>query len=58
MVWTMPIFLQGIVEEDTQEALFGIMPAVAPEKRKPFQYLSQREIRNADKAFVTKIMCA
>ena len=58
MVWTMPIFLQGIVEEDTQEALFGIMSAVAPEKGKPFQNLSQREIGNANKAFVTKIMCA
>ena len=32
------------------------MSAVAPEKMKPFQYLSEREICNADKAFVLKIM--
>jgi serine/threonine protein kinase len=51
-----PISYKEIADEDTQEALFGIMSAVTPEKMKPFQYLSEREICNADKAFVLKIM--
>jgi serine/threonine protein kinase len=51
-----PISYKEIADKDTQEALLGIMSAVAPEKMKPFQYLSEREICNADKAFVLKIM--
>lgn len=51
-----PISYKEIADEDTQEAIVGIMSAVPPEKLKPFQYLKEREICNADKAFVLKIM--
>lgn len=51
-----PISYKEIADKDTQEALVGIMSAVAPEKMKPFRYLSEREICSADKAFVHKIM--
>jgi serine/threonine protein kinase len=40
----------------TQEAIIGIMFVVHPEKLKRFQYLSEREICNVDKAFVLKTM--
>jgi hypothetical protein len=42
-----------MADEDTQEAIIGIKSAVPPDKLKPFQYLSEREITNADKAFCT-----
>ena len=45
-----------IANEDTQEVIIGIMSAVPPEKLKSFQYLSEREIVNEDKAFILKIM--
>lgn len=34
----------------------GIMSVVPPKKMKPFQYLDEREICHADKAFLLKIM--
>ncbi len=51
-----PISFKELADEDTQEALIGIMSAVPPEKLKPFQSLGEREICKADKAFILKIM--
>jgi serine/threonine protein kinase len=51
-----PICYKEMADEDTQEAIIGIMSAVPPDKLKPFQNLSEREIANADKAFVLRIM--
>ena len=51
-----PISYKEIADEDTQVAIIGIMSAVPPEKLKPFQYLNEREICSADKAFILKIM--
>ena len=51
-----PISYKEIADSDTQEALIGIMSAVPPAKMKPFQYLGEREICSADKAFLLKIM--
>ncbi|KAH9213715.1 putative serine/threonine protein kinase [Leptodontidium sp. 2 PMI_412] len=51
-----PISYKEITDEDTQEALVGIMSAVPPEKLKPFRYIGEREICAADKDFVLKIM--
>lgn len=51
-----PISYKEIANEDTQEVTIGIMSAVPPEKLKPFQYLSEREICNEDKVFILKIM--
>lgn len=51
-----PISYKEIADKDRQEAILGIMSAVAPEKMKPFHYLSEREICIVDKAFVLKIM--
>lgn len=51
-----PISYREIADEDTQQAILGIMSVVPPEKLKPFKYLSAREICNADKAFVLRIM--
>ena len=51
-----PIYCKEIADEDTQEAIIGIMSVMPPEKLKPFQYLREREICNADKAFLLKIM--
>ncbi len=51
-----PISFKEIADEDTQEAIIGIMSVVPPEKLKPFRSLSDREICIADKAFILKIM--
>lgn len=51
-----PISYKEIADEETQEAIVGIMSVVPPEKMKPFQRLSEREISNEDKAFVLSIM--
>ena len=51
-----PISYQEITDQDTQEAIIGIMSIVPPEKLKPFQYVGEREICGADKVFILKIM--
>lgn len=51
-----PISYKEIADKDTQQAIIGIMSAVPPEKLKPFRHLSEREICDADKAFLLKIM--
>src|SRR5271170_4664053 len=51
-----PISYKEIADEDTQKIIIGIMSMVPPEKLKPFRYVGEREICNADKAFVLKIM--
>ncbi len=51
-----PISYKEIADEDRQEAIEGIMSLYPPEKMKPFQRLSEREICDADKAFVLRIM--
>jgi serine/threonine protein kinase len=51
-----PISYKDIADEDTQEAILGIMSAVPPDKMKPFRYLSEREICDEDKAFILGIM--
>ena len=51
-----PISYREIADEDTQEAIIGIMSAVPREKLKPFQFLGEREICNEDKSFILKIM--
>lgn len=51
-----PVTYKEIADQDIQEALVGIMSAVPPDKMKPFQCLNEREICNADKAFLLKIM--
>ena len=51
-----PISYEEIADEDTQKIIIGIMSMVPPEKLKPFRYVGEREICNADKAFVLKIM--
>lgn len=56
--WFGPFLIsyKEMADEDTPEAIIGIMSAVPPDKLKLFQYLSEREITNADKAFVLRIM--
>ncbi|KAL9023832.1 MAG: hypothetical protein Q9196_006943, partial [Gyalolechia fulgens] len=51
-----PVSFKEIADEDTQEAIIGIMSVVPPEKLKPFRFLSEREICSADKTFILKIM--
>lgn len=51
-----PISYKEIANEDQQEAIIGIMSAVKPEDMKPFRYISERQICDADKAFLLKIM--
>ena len=50
------MFYQEIANEDTQEAIIGIMCSTPLEKMKPFQFLKEREICTADKTFVLDIM--
>jgi serine/threonine protein kinase len=51
-----PLSYKDFTDEDTQQAIVGIMSAVPPEKMKPFRWLKEREICNADKDFILKIM--
>ena len=51
-----PISYEEIADKDTQQVIIDIMSAVPPQKLKPFHYLSEREICNADKIFVLKLM--
>jgi serine/threonine protein kinase len=51
-----PISYKDIATEETQQLIAGIMSVVPREKLTPFRYLKEREISNADKAFLLKIM--
>jgi serine/threonine protein kinase len=51
-----PLSYKEIADQDTQEAILGIMSVVSLDKLTPFRYLSEREICHADKQFVLKIM--
>ncbi|OJJ71915.1 hypothetical protein ASPBRDRAFT_196048 [Aspergillus brasiliensis CBS 101740] len=42
--------------KETQENIMRVMSVIPPEKLKPFRYLREREICDADKAFVLRIM--
>jgi len=45
-----------ILDEDAELAVIGIMSGVKDEEMKPFWRLNEREICDADKAFILKIM--
>ncbi|OOF92082.1 hypothetical protein ASPCADRAFT_517986 [Aspergillus carbonarius ITEM 5010] len=51
-----PISYKEIAHKETQENIMRIMSVIPPEKLKPFWYLREREICDADKAFVLRIM--
>jgi hypothetical protein len=51
-----PLPYKEFTDGETRQVIGGIMPAVLPEKMKPFFYLKEREICDADKAFILKIM--
>lgn len=52
-----PISYKEIADEETQKFIIGLMHSVPSMKDiKPFRYLKEREICDADKAFVLKIM--
>lgn len=51
-----PISYKEIYDQETQETIVRIMSGIPPEKLKPFRFLREREICDADKAFVLRIM--
>ncbi|PYI09289.1 kinase-like protein [Aspergillus sclerotiicarbonarius CBS 121057] len=51
-----PISYKEIADQEAQENIVRIMSVIPPEKLKPFRYLREREISDADKRFVLKIM--
>ncbi|RAK92081.1 kinase-like protein [Aspergillus costaricaensis CBS 115574] len=51
-----PISYKEICDQQTQESIVRIMSVIPPEKLKPFRFLREREICDADKAFVLRIM--
>ncbi|GLA63664.1 hypothetical protein AtubIFM55763_003436 [Aspergillus tubingensis] len=51
-----PISYKEICDQETQESIVRIMSVIPPEKLKPFRFLREREICDADKAFVLRIM--
>lgn len=51
-----PVSYKEIADEATQEAILGIMSAVPPEKLKPFKFVGEIEICDADKQFVLNMM--
>jgi serine/threonine protein kinase len=51
-----PLSYEEIADQDTLAVLAYIRDGVPSEMRKPFHYISKREIGAEDKAFIMKIM--